>query len=318
MSQGRYGTVHAAFWEDEKVQRWSDQARLLALYLLTSRHSTAAGAMRVPAGYIAADLGWAIEKIDAAFDELETARFAVRDRRTGWTVIRNRLRYDPPKSPNNIKGVAFVIQTVPKNWRGYKALHEAFYEVTDGSVRIDDPALDEPFDPPPDPLRSPFEAPSKPLLGHAEPPSEPFRTPNPNPNPIPNQDTAEAEKSEPVGQVGVVVSLHPARAGSPPERFAWAGSVIRLTQRDFDRWREAYAAIRDLKAELQALDDWLIGLPPTAKERASWFHVVSGALRKKHAGALAAAKPAKPKSDPDFDPLEEFAGPSPWARKAKS
>jgi hypothetical protein len=70
--------------------------------------------------------------------------------------------------------------------------------------------------------------------------------------------------------------------------YAFVGSVIRLTKRDFEKWRSAYSAITDLKAELQGIDDWLHGQPEDKRRR--WFHAVSGMLSRKHQ-ELAAAQP---------------------------
>lgn len=63
------------------------------------------------------------------------------------------------------------------------------------------------------------------------------------------------------------------------DEYAFAGRVIRLTATDLDRWRASYHAIPDLVAELRALDDWCV-----AKDigRRTWFHLVSGALSRKH------------------------------------
>jgi hypothetical protein len=70
--------------------------------------------------------------------------------------------------------------------------------------------------------------------------------------------------------------------------FGFTGSTIRLNRRDYRRWAESYHAIPDLKAELNALDDWLQG--PGIEKRDRWFHAVSGALSRKHQEILKAAK----------------------------
>jgi uncharacterized protein YdaU (DUF1376 family) len=75
----------------------------------------------------------------------------------------------------------------------------------------------------------------------------------------------------------------PAKGGP----YAFEGRVIRLKQADLDRWATAYHALPDLRAELQALDDYAAATPEWA---AKWFFRVSGALRKKHDERLAQAK----------------------------
>lgn len=75
------------------------------------------------------------------------------------------------------------------------------------------------------------------------------------------------------------------RPGKGP--YTFEGRVIRLNQADFDRWANAYHALPDLRAELQALDDYAATKPEFA---AKWFFSVSGALRNKHDAKLAEAK----------------------------
>jgi len=96
------------------------------------------------------------------------------------------------------------------------------------------------------------------------------------PSPSPSQEEEDIEK-EPL----------------PHRALAFSGRIIRLNQRDLAAWEKAYHGIPDLAAELTALDDWLRNTDdPTMTKR--WFHVVSGALAKKHQAALkAAAEQAK-------------------------
>ena len=44
----RYHKVSPRFWADEKVLRWNDDAKMLALYLLTCPHRTTEGLFRLP------------------------------------------------------------------------------------------------------------------------------------------------------------------------------------------------------------------------------------------------------------------------------
>lgn len=79
---------------------------------------------------------------------------------------------------------------------------------------------------------------------------------------------------------GIVVDLFGRGEAPDPEtvsktRYAFEGKAIRLTQRDLDRWREAFTHI-DLLAELWALDEW------AGQQSKSWFHAVSGALAKRN------------------------------------
>lgn len=59
---------------------------------------------------------------------------------------------------------------------------------------------------------------------------------------------------------------------APP--YAFESGVIRLTQRDFEQWREAYSYL-DLAAELLSLTEW-------ASQQRSWFNAVKGALARRN------------------------------------
>lgn len=78
--------------------------------------------------------------------------------------------------------------------------------------------------------------------------------------------------------------------------YAFHGKVIRLNQRDFNTWAKSYPHI-DLRAELQALDDWYDG-HLTAVERKNWFARCSGALAKKNREAKTRA-PSRSTYNPD-------------------
>lgn len=80
-------------------------------------------------------------------------------------------------------------------------------------------------------------------------------------------------------------------ADAASSNFAFAGSIIRLSEIDLQRWRKAYHAIADLEAELTSLDAWLQGQP--AVKAAKWFHTVSGSLNRKHQEILAGREPGR-------------------------
>ena len=64
-----YGKVHTSFWTSETIRSMSEDARILAMYLLTCPHNTIAGVFRLPDGYICDDMQWPIERVLKAFAE---------------------------------------------------------------------------------------------------------------------------------------------------------------------------------------------------------------------------------------------------------
>ena len=75
--------------------------------------------------------------------------------------------------------------------------------------------------------------------------------------------------------------------GEKEQDYAVAGEVIRLRRDDFEKWQVAYPDI-DLRAVLQARDDWLKDQPEPERKR--WFNSTSNFLARKQQEARAAKK----------------------------
>lgn len=78
----------------------------------------------------------------------------------------------------------------------------------------------------------------------------------------------------------------PAGGPSSNGKYRWAGEVIRLTERDFNRWQDSFRAI-DLPCQLASLDAYLASAEAGEHERKRWFQLVAGALKNRNEDALA-------------------------------
>jgi hypothetical protein len=107
-----YGKVKDTFWTDKKIQAMSDDAKMLALYLLTGPHRNMLGCMRAPNGYIMEDLKWSSKRLSDAIAMLCECHFIARDD-DGWTIILNQLKHDPIKVPNHARAAIAIADTVP-------------------------------------------------------------------------------------------------------------------------------------------------------------------------------------------------------------
>jgi len=119
-----YGSVHTCFWSNTEIQGLSDQAKLLALYLLTGLHTNMLGCFRLPVGYIAEDLSWSSETVIKRFKELTQIGFATRDETTQWVLIPKFLEWNQIENPNQGKSIQRLFDQVPKNSRIFKPLIE--------------------------------------------------------------------------------------------------------------------------------------------------------------------------------------------------
>ena len=68
-------------------------------------------------------------------------------------------------------------------------------------------------------------------------------------------------------------------AAAPETEFAFVGHIVRLTWRDFERWKESYHAVPDIIAELRAADAYYSENPP---KDGKWFYPVSSWLKRTH------------------------------------
>jgi hypothetical protein len=135
-----YGKVHTKFWSSDDIRGLTDDGRLLALYVMTSPHSTIAGVFHLPDGYVCEDMQWTRERVDEGFDELLAKGFGNRCGTTKWVWITKHLDWNPPENPNQRKAAAKVALSVPDSctWR------LDFIQVSGSSLGIEPPAKPNP------------------------------------------------------------------------------------------------------------------------------------------------------------------------------
>lgn len=108
-----YGKVYTAFWSNEDMRAMSEDARVLALYLMTCPHGNMLGCFRLPNAYAAEDLKWDIERVSKGFDELFQNGFAYRCGRTFWVFIRKYLEWNQFENPNVGKAAGKLFDSLP-------------------------------------------------------------------------------------------------------------------------------------------------------------------------------------------------------------
>lgn len=115
-----YGKVHSSFWSSQTISALSEDGRMLALYLMTSPHTTITGTFRLPDGYAREDLGWSSQRVAEGFEELFRNGFANRCETTKWVWICKHLEWNPPENPNQRKSAVKVVASIPDEccWKG--------------------------------------------------------------------------------------------------------------------------------------------------------------------------------------------------------
>lgn len=114
---------------------------------------------------------------------------------------------------------------------------------------------------------------------------EPLQQEGQQPTPTPTEEVGSDNQSiEPEGE-----SSKAARGAPRCGKYAFAGSVVRLTSKDLEQWQRVYHAIPDIIAALVSLDAYykenLKG-----DDRKNWFVRCSTALGKKHQEYLSAER----------------------------
>ncbi|MBN1319622.1 MAG: hypothetical protein JXA87_02170 [Thermoleophilia bacterium] len=159
-----YWRVSPAFWSDEKVtgadgrEPWSDDTKLLALYLLTCEHRTLEGLFRLPKGYILEDLGWTPERLAQPFAQLLADGFIEYDERARLCLIVNALDYQTPDNPNQTTAAIRLLEDLPKSPLFARLFEQAkrFYQPLAERLRERLPErLEERFGKPPAPAPAP-------------------------------------------------------------------------------------------------------------------------------------------------------------------
>ncbi|NKJ21991.1 hypothetical protein [Dyella sp. SG609] len=108
-----YGKIHTSFWSSETLAGLDTDGRLLAVYLLTSPHTNASGAFRLPEAYACEDLGWSTERLLNSFETLSSANFAKRCAKTKWVWVCKFHEWNKPDNPNIRKAIVKSIEAIP-------------------------------------------------------------------------------------------------------------------------------------------------------------------------------------------------------------
>lgn len=108
----RHNRVYPSYWTNNP--HWSDDAKLLGLFLLTGPHRRTEGIYRLPVGYMAGDLGWPEKRTRKALDELVADEFVKYDERVSVVFICKALKHQGLDNPNQITAALKALQELPR------------------------------------------------------------------------------------------------------------------------------------------------------------------------------------------------------------
>lgn len=108
-----YGSIQTCFWENPSTENLSDQAKLLATYLLTGPHTNMIGCFRLPLGYITIDLNWDLLKVVKAKKELAETHFITYDETFELIIIHDFLKWNRVQNPKQGSSAQKLFNAVP-------------------------------------------------------------------------------------------------------------------------------------------------------------------------------------------------------------
>lgn len=108
-----YGRVFSSFWQSPETRAFSEDARTLALYLLTSPHANLIGCYRLPDAYAADDMKWSSERVREGFAELREKGFVSRDEASNWVLIHKYLKWNGFENGNVATAAQKAFDQVP-------------------------------------------------------------------------------------------------------------------------------------------------------------------------------------------------------------
>lgn len=124
-----YGKVHTSFWSSDDMRHLSDDAKMLALYLLTGQHTNMIGCFRLPDGYITEDVNWPFERVSKGLDELSKEGFITRNSRSKWVFITNFMRWNTIDNVNQAVSALKLFEKIPNDFEAKPDAARVFMEL---------------------------------------------------------------------------------------------------------------------------------------------------------------------------------------------
>ena len=121
-----YSRVSPRFWTEATRDGWTDDMKLLGLYLLTCPHRKTEGLYLLPLGYVAEDLGWSGERLSASLAQLLQQGFAEYDTKARVVFLPHALKYQRPDNQNQITHAVKSVLDLPDTHLKNRLLAAAF------------------------------------------------------------------------------------------------------------------------------------------------------------------------------------------------
>ena len=294
----RYRKVDVRLWIDERVRHLTPLAPSglgLWFYLLTNPSTTnIPGLYRAGEGALAEDLKWSLAAFREAFAEVFREGLAEACWESHVVWLPKAVKYDPPQSPNVVKGWRASWDEIPDCDLKAKAYHhlKAFTEGLGNSYR-------EAF------LKACTEPFREPLAHHS-----PIPDPDPEPDPE-EEDSGKGSAPSPPPSEPPLTLIPDAPVERPVLTFPVVrglksdGATWNLMPTDLGHLREGFPDL-DVLAECKKARLWAIANPTNRKTAAGMLSFLNRWLTKSQNGRSPSAKNggAHEVDYPDFDRID--------------
>lgn len=119
-----YAKLYKKAWTNPRLRGWSDDEKLLWLYLLSSPHSNCIGFYVLPKSYIAEDLNWTQRHLEKPLAALSDKGFVAYDDSSRTVLIPSWFEHNKIANDNHCKKAAAELSEIP-----FSPLIEAFAQV---------------------------------------------------------------------------------------------------------------------------------------------------------------------------------------------
>ena len=110
----RYRKISTHIWNDQKVRKLSDNAKLVWLFILTHPAMTSLGAMRASSAGLAVEIGWGLRRFSAALGEIKREDMIRIDRKSCLIVVPKFVKHNPPENPNVYTHMLAAVELLPE------------------------------------------------------------------------------------------------------------------------------------------------------------------------------------------------------------
>ena len=266
-----YTGIYDSFWTDRKVEDLPDEAKLLFLYLITCPHRNIIGFYRLPKKYIAADLGWSVERVSKVLGTLCEAGLIGYDEAVSVVLVRKFLRHNVIENPNMQKAAVKKINELEDN-----CLFDDFLTFIQTLEK---------------PLQRVEETVKKRLhkgLRNTEPEPEPEPEPEEE---IESMHGAEAAPCQPTATPVITLTLNDK-------------TEYPVTEEQVEEWTNLYPAV-DVMQALRKMKGWLDANPSRRKTKKGILRFINNWLSKEQDRGSYKAR-ASPPEFKNYDDYEDF------------